>query len=421
MCYAALALVTDMDAGAEGGEGVGQEEVFALFRAATSSGSPGCSPPPSGRCPTPDGCTCSTWADGIELTYERAREGPAHRLGGLHRHRVGEVLEADGHEVVRVDLMLPMAHGAAAPPAGTHQLDVRDAARWARPAARRRRGLPPGRGGRRRGAGSATCPTTPATTTSAPRRCSPRCTRPASTGWCWRPRWSSTARAATPAPSTATRPRRRARSTRSRPATSRTTARAAAARWTGRWSTRTPGSTRARRTPPARSPRSTTPSAWVRQADARGGGAALPQRLRPGDAAGHAVLRGGRAVPLLARARGAAAGLRGRRPDARLRARRRRGARQPGRAAGGGRRREPGATPPTTSPPGTRSRSSTSPRWWPRAPAAPIAPEVTGGYRLGDVRHVVASPARAAAELGFTAEVRPEQGLPAFATAPLRD
>ena len=49
-----------------------------------------------------------------------------------------------------------------------------------------------------------------------------------------------------------------------------------------------------------------------------------------------------------------------------------------------------------------------------------IAPEVTGRYRLGDVRHVVASPARATAELGFTAEVRPEQGLPAFATAPLR-
>jgi dTDP-L-rhamnose 4-epimerase len=50
-----------------------------------------------------------------------------------------------------------------------------------------------------------------------------------------------------------------------------------------------------------------------------------------------------------------------------------------------------------------------------------IEPEVTGGYRLGDVRHVVASPARATAELGFTAEVLPEVGLPAFATAPLRD
>ncbi len=49
-----------------------------------------------------------------------------------------------------------------------------------------------------------------------------------------------------------------------------------------------------------------------------------------------------------------------------------------------------------------------------------IAPEVTGGYRLGDVRHVVASPARATAELGFTAEIHPDQGLPGFATAPLR-
>jgi dTDP-L-rhamnose 4-epimerase len=49
-----------------------------------------------------------------------------------------------------------------------------------------------------------------------------------------------------------------------------------------------------------------------------------------------------------------------------------------------------------------------------------IEPEVTGGYRLGDVRHIVASPARASAELGFTAEVLPDVGLPAFATAPLR-
>ncbi len=49
-----------------------------------------------------------------------------------------------------------------------------------------------------------------------------------------------------------------------------------------------------------------------------------------------------------------------------------------------------------------------------------ISPEVTGGYRLGDVRHVVASPERARAELGFAAAVRPEQGLREFATAPLR-
>jgi dTDP-L-rhamnose 4-epimerase len=49
-----------------------------------------------------------------------------------------------------------------------------------------------------------------------------------------------------------------------------------------------------------------------------------------------------------------------------------------------------------------------------------LLPEVTGEYRLGDVRHVVASPRRAAAELGFEARVSPEQGLPAFAHAPLR-
>ncbi len=51
---------------------------------------------------------------------------------------------------------------------------------------------------------------------------------------------------------------------------------------------------------------------------------------------------------------------------------------------------------------------------------ADIAPEVTGGYRLGDVRHIVASPERAQDELGFTAQVSPERGLREFATAPLR-
>ena len=49
-----------------------------------------------------------------------------------------------------------------------------------------------------------------------------------------------------------------------------------------------------------------------------------------------------------------------------------------------------------------------------------LAPEVIGGYRLGDVRHVVASPARARDALGFVAAVMPSEGLRAFATAPLR-
>lgn len=49
-----------------------------------------------------------------------------------------------------------------------------------------------------------------------------------------------------------------------------------------------------------------------------------------------------------------------------------------------------------------------------------IAPEVTGAYRLGDVRHVVASPERAARDLAFRASITPEQGLADFAHAPLR-
>jgi dTDP-L-rhamnose 4-epimerase len=48
------------------------------------------------------------------------------------------------------------------------------------------------------------------------------------------------------------------------------------------------------------------------------------------------------------------------------------------------------------------------------------APVVTGEFRLGDVRHVVASPARAAAELGFTAGVDLAAGMTEFAHAALR-
>jgi dTDP-L-rhamnose 4-epimerase len=49
-----------------------------------------------------------------------------------------------------------------------------------------------------------------------------------------------------------------------------------------------------------------------------------------------------------------------------------------------------------------------------RACAGP-PPRVTGRYRLGDVRHVTASPARAEAALGFRAAVGLEEGLTAFA------
>jgi dTDP-L-rhamnose 4-epimerase len=47
-------------------------------------------------------------------------------------------------------------------------------------------------------------------------------------------------------------------------------------------------------------------------------------------------------------------------------------------------------------------------------------PEVVGGWRPGDVRHIVASPTRAAERLGFHAEVGFAEGMVEFAAAPLR-
>jgi dTDP-L-rhamnose 4-epimerase len=55
-----------------------------------------------------------------------------------------------------------------------------------------------------------------------------------------------------------------------------------------------------------------------------------------------------------------------------------------------------------------------------RGAGARVRPQVTGGFRIGDVRHVVASPVLARRELGFTASVSPQDGLVAFATNPLR-
>ncbi|MYR04838.1 NAD-dependent epimerase/dehydratase family protein [Gordonia sp. SID5947] len=49
------------------------------------------------------------------------------------------------------------------------------------------------------------------------------------------------------------------------------------------------------------------------------------------------------------------------------------------------------------------------------------APEVTGGFRLGDVRHVVADPRRAHEHIGFRAAIAPEVGIPRFASEPLRN
>lgn len=49
------------------------------------------------------------------------------------------------------------------------------------------------------------------------------------------------------------------------------------------------------------------------------------------------------------------------------------------------------------------------------------APAVTGQFRAGDVRHIVADPASAAQDLDFRAAVDPRDGLRDFAFAPLRD
>jgi 5'-methylthioadenosine phosphorylase len=69
MCLATIALVTDMDAGTETEYGVHQEDVFALF-AANTERLKSLLASVIADLPDPDGCTCDTWADGIDLTYE---------------------------------------------------------------------------------------------------------------------------------------------------------------------------------------------------------------------------------------------------------------------------------------------------------------------------------------------------------------
>ena len=49
-----------------------------------------------------------------------------------------------------------------------------------------------------------------------------------------------------------------------------------------------------------------------------------------------------------------------------------------------------------------------------------IAPVVTGEYRIGDVRHITASPDLARRTFGFVAQVDAASGLREFATAPMR-
>lgn len=75
LCYQTIALVTDMDAGATSGEGVGQVEVFAVFeqnlervkQVLVDS---------LAALPDPDGCACAAWAEDLDLTYRPRRMAP---------------------------------------------------------------------------------------------------------------------------------------------------------------------------------------------------------------------------------------------------------------------------------------------------------------------------------------------------------
>lgn len=69
MCYAAIALVTDMDAGVTSGDGVGQAEVFAMF-ALNIDRLKGVLADTVPRLPAAgQDCTCASWADGLHLPY----------------------------------------------------------------------------------------------------------------------------------------------------------------------------------------------------------------------------------------------------------------------------------------------------------------------------------------------------------------
>ncbi len=149
MCLATIALVTDMDAGAEAAEAVTQQDVFALFAANTErlktllTGVLAELPDPDrlhlrhlGRRPRPH------LRDPVKVLLT----GSAGFIGSA----IDRALTARGDEVVRVDLMLPDAHGTAEPPPGTHRLDVRDASAWTDLLAGRGGGVPSGGAGRAR-------------------------------------------------------------------------------------------------------------------------------------------------------------------------------------------------------------------------------------------------------------------------------
>ena len=191
------------------------------------------------------------------------------------------------------------------------------------------------------------------------------------------------------------------------------------------WSPRTPRSTRATSTPPPSSPRSTWPPSWARATGGRAVVAALPQRLRPGDAPRHPVRGGRRDLPLRAGPRRGAPGLRGRRAAAGLRPRTRcraRPTRPPWTRSPAGRRGALRRVQRRQRRPAHGRRDGRRPG---RAPPAARRPVVTGEYRLGDVRHITAvraaaHRARLAAGVGFADGMRSSRRRRCVSTASTR-
>lgn len=68
LCYQTIALVTDMDAGATTGEGVGQAEVFAVFEENLERVKQ-VLVETLADLPDPDACSCAAWADGMDLAH----------------------------------------------------------------------------------------------------------------------------------------------------------------------------------------------------------------------------------------------------------------------------------------------------------------------------------------------------------------
>ena len=149
-------------------------------------------------------------------------------------------------------------------------------------------------------------------------------------------------------------------------------------------------------------------ASWARVDRRVGGGLRYHNVYGPRPAPQHPVRRRGRDLPVRAGARRRAAGVRGRRPAPRLRPRRRR------RRGHRHRVREPAGrrAAPTTSVRGRCAPVGDLAAALARAKHGP-APEITGRFRLGDVRHITADSSRLRAELGWRPQIEFDEGLAA--------